>query len=177
MDPGGHPLEGEQISIHYRRRWYYVLWSCLLLASLIALVLWETPSPVGTVNVQMNIAIKDLPEGCQFSVWAGPRRSWHGNNLVESQAGRIIPPDGKVVESLVLPVAYRRWGGGYIPRRTSDFIVLVFMPPSGEPHYLALPLDTDLRTGFLRLGRKMTVSLGFHWRRLGTDRFMPPLFP
>ena len=170
-------MEGEHTSIHYRRRWYYTLWGCLLLASLTALVLWETPSKVGTFNVQMRILLKDAPEGCRFSVWVGPRRAWSGVIPREGQDSQIIPRDGKIGKTLVAPVACRRWGGGYIPRKTSDFIVMVFTPSSGESHYLALPLESDLRAGLLQPGRRLAVDLGFHWRRLGTDRLAPPLFP
>jgi hypothetical protein len=158
-------------SIHYRRRGFYVLWGVLLLASLIALGLWETPQRSSTAKLTLRLKVNDLPAQTQVKVWAGPRGRWPGAAWTGlGAAAAIQPTDDKVaLEVLPLPVAYRRWGKDTIPRRTADLVVLRFEAPGQAPRYLVLPLGEDWRSGLLRPGRKMSVSMECRWGGLGTD--------
>lgn len=172
-------MERDAKSIHFRRRWFYVLWLCLLLASLAALVLWETPSRSGKVNLQIQVLVKQAPQGCRVQVWVGPGRKWQGklSDGREVRVNQAFPEVGKVVASLELPVAYRRWTRQYIPGQTADLVVLVFTPPTGSPRYLGFHLDTDLNTGLLRPGRGMKLSLECAWEGLWNDPLTLPDTP
>ncbi len=154
-------------SIHYRRRWFYVLWCGLLLASLAALVAWETPRRSGTSKLNLRVRVKELPPQTLVKVWAGPRGRWPKAAWTPLE---LHPTDENViVNALPLSVAYRRWVKDTIPRRTADLVVLSFQAPGQAPRYLALPLVQDWRSGILRPGRKMSVSMECGWKGLLTD--------
>lgn len=148
-----------------------MLWSLLLLISIAALVLWETPQYLGTSKLTLRLEVKDLPGQTRVKVWAGPRGQWPGVGWTgQVAAAEIKPTDEKVVlVALPLPVAYRRWGKAIIPRRTADLVVLRFEDPHQAPRYLALPLGQDWRNGFLAPHRVMTLSMKFGWNGLPTD--------
>ena len=148
-----------------------MLWSSLLLISIAALVLWETPQYSGTSKLTLRLEVKGLPLETRVKVWAGPRGQWPGVGWTgQDVATEIKPVNEKVVlEALSLPVAYRRWGKAIIPRRTADLVVLRFEDPYQASRYLAVPLGQDWRSGFLAPHRVMTLNMKFRWNALSTD--------
>jgi hypothetical protein len=163
-------------SIHFRRRWYYGLWCALLLASLVALGLWETPVRSGTADLTVKVLVRNVPPGCTASLWVGPKQQWPAAdriasmNLIESP----LTPEGAAMGSLKLRVGYRRWFGGVIPRKTDDFLVVKFQPKVGAPRYFALSFEMDWAKGLLRPGRRMGISTTGDWDGLWQD---PALIP
>lgn len=157
--------------IHYRRRWFYVLWGALLLVSLGALALWETPGQIGTAKLALQLTVKDLPAGVDVKVWAGPRRRWPGAAWTGQGAAAQVRPVGAgvVLKAFPLSVAYRRWVKDIIPRRTADLVVLRFEAPGQTPRYMVLPLRQDWQIGLLRPGREMSVGIQCPWDGLWTD--------
>jgi hypothetical protein len=164
-------MTGNQASIHFRRRWFYVLWCGLLALSLGAWTLWETPGLTGSAHVNLRLRIQNVPVGCQAQAWAGPRgnwppASWQSPAVSVNQGGL---GDQVTIPGLPFPVAFRRWVRDYIPRRTADLLVVRIQPPEGEPRYFALFLGADWRTGLLTPGRVMTLTANCSWRNLTTD--------
>jgi hypothetical protein len=70
---------------------------------------------------------------------------------------------------LILPVSYRRWVQGYIPRRTSDLLVVCLMVPDQPTRYLAYSMGGDLRSGWAGPGRIFKLNLECAWEKLATD--------
>ncbi len=158
-------------SIHYRRRWFYVLWGVLLLASLGALALWETPKLTGTAQFTLQLQVQNLPARTQVKVWAGPRGGWPGSAWRDQGVAAEVRIVAESVTLVALPllVAYRRWVKDTIPRRTADLVVLRFEAPGQPPRYFAQPLVGDWLSGILRPGRRMTLRTERRWQDLGTD--------
>jgi hypothetical protein len=161
----------EAPSIHYRRRWYYVMWCALLLASLGALGLWEIPIRTGSADLTIRILVANVPPGCTSQVWAGPKKRWPAadQTLPMNQLGRPLTPEGQASGSLKLQVGYRRWIGGILPRRTDDLLVVKFQPRSGAPRYFGIPLEMDWHTGLLRPGQRMVITTTTEWDGLWPD--------
>jgi len=156
-------------SIHYRRRWYYVLWSSLLAASICLWILWLVPAKSGEATLRMHVRIGNLPAGSRIGVWVGPRSSWTGK--LEAATLAPIPPDGALTLSRTLPVAYRRWFGDYIPGKTADLVILGIQPLEGPVRYISLRLHKDWAAGALRPGRKMLATIDGSWNGLSV---IPP---
>jgi hypothetical protein len=167
-------------SSHYRRRWFYALWVCLLLLSLTTLLLWERPERTDQAAIQVKVKLAGAPAGTRLQGWAGPRASWPGPGW--SGAGAFgeagLEPDGATTLPLVrLQIAHRRWNQGYIPRGTWDLVVIKVIPPSGPPRFLALPCSGDIRSGLLRPRLKTTYSIGSSWQNLKLDVDLPNRLP
>ena len=163
-------------SIHYKRRWFYVLWCTLLLASLAALGLWETPARSGSADLAFKIQVANVPPGCAVQFWAGPKKAWPGadHRAPMNQPGLPLTAAGEAIGHLNLRVAYRRWIGGVIARRTDDLLVLKFQPRSGTPRYFTIPLDMDWHSQILRPGRRMAFSTSIDWGNLWLDPLAVP---
>lgn len=163
-------------SIHYRRRWFYVLWCGLLVASLIALWLWHRPVNVGTADLTVKIRVSNVPPGCTARLWAGPKENWPSADLIPplTQPGTPLTADGIAAASLKLHVGYRRWVGGVIPSRTDELLVMKFQSQAGSPRYFAIPLDMDWRSRLLRPGQRMGITAGVDWNRLRPDPGLTP---
>ncbi|BDU70774.1 hypothetical protein GETHOR_28750 [Geothrix oryzae] len=158
-------------SIHYRRRWYYALWSALLLASLAFLWRWETPASQGSAELTVKIQVLNAPPECTVLFWTGPKKAWPGANQEPSlnQPGRPLTAAAEAIGSLKARVAYRRWVGDLIPRRTDDLLILKFQPKSEAPRFFAVPLDGDWQSRLLRPGRRMGISASVDWSGLWLD--------
>lgn len=156
-------------SIHYRRRWYYVLWSSLLVASFWLWILWLVPAKSGEAAIRLNLRIADIPAGSRIGVWAGPRASWDGSGKGDLAATAQVPSDGALTLTRLLPVAYRRWIGDYIPGKTSDLLILMIQPPEGAVRYITLRLHQDWRDGTLQPGRRLLVTLEGKWKGLSSN--------
>lgn len=154
---------GMASSTHYRRRWYYALWLCLLGCSITALVLWETPARSGTAELRLVVELKGAPTPCLATTWSGPRRDAKKiHTSTDSQ-----PLMGPIDRTFKLPVAYRRWMKLLIPRKTADLIVIKCVSQGGAPKYLSIPLEYDWEAGILKPGRKTTFKLSADWKNLG----------
>ncbi len=170
---------GEARSIHWRRRNWYAAWVVLLLAVLGFWAWWETPAVSGTGHVVFTVRVVDLPPGTKASVWAGPAARWNTNAggfqgpwAIEDSARSLpLPP-------IEIKAGLRRWHQGYIPRLTSDEIVLRLDPPQGPPRYAAYDLRADLNAGLAGPHRRLLVSGPLRWGALSTDASRPaPLLP
>jgi hypothetical protein len=84
-------------------------------------------------------------------------------------ADQPISADGRVEVTLELPVAYRRWTGIYMTSKTSDLVVVAFVPPAGTSRYASFPLSVDWNTGLLRPGRRMKIAMDTPWEALCSD--------
>ena len=169
----------ERRSIHYRRRWFYVLWVVLLLLSAGALALWERPLTVVQAPLVVKIHVNQAPPGTQVQVWAGPWARWPGP--LWSGAGAASTPlltEGlTTLPMLMIPIARRRWVNGTIPRGTSELVMLKFTAPSEPSRYFALPLSKDIRTGLLRPKGKLLTSISISWSNLQTLGNAPDRIP
>ncbi len=158
--------------IHHRRRWYYVLWSVLLLLSAGALVLWETPARTELASLQVLPNIMGAPGGSRLQVWAGPQKRWPGSawSGQGAFADVALPGSGAAAVPLMrVPIARRRWIQDYLPRGTWDLVMLRVVPPSGPARFFALPLAGDIRSGLLRSKRRLTASIDVSWENLKVD--------
>lgn len=160
-----------KFSIHYQRRWFYILWASLLMASAAFLLLWETPARRGTSKITLGLVVKGLPPQTRVEVWTGPKDHWPGLDWKGQDPGAKIriKDEWVVLEPFVLPVAYRRWVKGTIPRHTADLLVLRFDAPGQSPRYMALPLKKDWESGLLSPGRILRVNTEFAWEKLWLD--------
>jgi len=169
----------EPRGIHYRRRWFYVLWGVLLLLSAGALALWERPLAIIKAPLEVKIRVNQAPPGTQVQVWAGPWARWPGPGW--SGAGAVptalLTDAPTTLPMLEIPIARRRWGNGTIPRGTWELLMLKFTAPSEPPRYFALPLSKDIRTGLLRPKGKLMTSIIVSWSNLQTLGTAPDRIP
>ena len=169
-----------QPSIHYRRRWFYVLWCVLLALSGLALLLWETPSARELASFEVLLSLPDAPAGTRVQAWAGPWAQWPGEawSGADAFADLALGAGGLARLPVVrLHIARRRFHLGYVPRGTWDLVMLKFSPPSEPPRYLALPCSQDIRTGVLRPKFRLTGSIDISWRNLRLDGLPPNRIP
>lgn len=175
MIGGRKPPEGDSVgvrpSIHYRRRWFYVLWCVLLLASIAGLALWEVPARIGNARIILWLQVKGVPARSKVMVWVGPHRRWPGSVWQGQGAVAETWAEDETVslKAFRLPVAYRRWVKDCIPRRTADLVVIRFEAPGQPPRYRALSLGDDWQSGLLAPGRMMHIEIKCEWNGLGTD--------
>jgi len=167
-------------SIHFRRRWYYVLWTALLLLSAGALALWERPAAVDTAAFILKLKVAGAPAGTQVQVWAGPHARWPGQAWQGegAYAQEALPGDGALTLPLVrVAIARRRWVRDYIPRGTWDLVMVRFVAPGAPPRFLAVPLSQDIRLGALRPRWKLATTLTLPWEKLEVDGRGPLRLP
>jgi len=166
-------------SIHWRQRWWYALWVTLLLGSLGFWAWWETPAVSGSGHVVMSLRVPDLPPGTKVEVWAGPAKAWRpgvqgvlGPWAVQDPAKPLpIPP-------VEIRAGLRHWHQGYIPRFTSDLIIVRLEPPQGAPRFAGYDLSKDLQADLAGPHRRMFISAPLRWAALSEDAAKPsPLLP
>ena len=169
----------EPRSIHWRQRWWYALWTALLLGALGFWAWWETPAVSGLGHVVLALRVADLPQGSRVEVWSGPSKAWKpGQSSFQgpwavTDAAKPLP-----LPPVEIKAGLRRWHQGYIPRLTSDLIVLRLDPPQGAPRYGFYDLSKDLGTGLAGPHRRMIVSGPLRWGNLSEDASHPsPLLP
>lgn len=158
-------------SEHFRRRWFYVLWCSLLGLSLIALAMWETPKQSGTARVMLSLRPLDFPKNCRAQAWVGPHGRWPGAAWTGEGAWAEMPVGEGVLNfpPVDLSVGYRRWVKNFIPRKTSDLLVVKFQAPGVPPRYFVLPMGNDWHQGLLRIGRRMGLQADISWDGLWQD--------
>jgi hypothetical protein len=167
-------------TIHFRRRWYYVLWTALLLLSAGALALWERPVATDSAAFVLKLRVAGAPAGTRVQVWAGPQarwpgQAWQGEGAFAQEA---LPGDGALaLPVLRVPIARRRWVRDYIPRGTSDLIMVRFLAPGAPPRFLAVPLSQDIRLGALRPKWKLATTVALPWEKLDLDGRAPNRLP
>lgn len=169
-------------SIHWRQRWWYALWVALVALLLGALGFWgwwETPAVSGAGHAVLTIRMVDLPQGSKVEAWTGPAQTWkpdasgfQGPWSVEDVAKPLpVPP-------LEIRAGLRRWHQGYIPRLTSDRILLRIDPPQGPPRYAFYDLRSDINAGLAGPHRRLFLPSTLRWGALSTDASRPsPLLP
>ncbi|BDU78422.1 hypothetical protein [Mesoterricola sediminis] len=162
-------------SIHHRRRWFYVLWTCLLLLSLGALVLWNLPTRTDQASLQMGVVIPDAPSGARVQVWAGPRArcphpAWDGRGSLGEAA--LGPAGDARLPLLRVPIARRRWVKDFIPGRTWEIVLLRVVVPGQPDKFIIYPLTLDIRAGLLGPGRKLLITSQSKWAKLRVE--VPP---
>lgn len=164
-------------SIHYRRRWYYVLWCVLLLASLGAYGLWQWPLRVERPLLGILMKANDLPAGTEVQIWIGPRSDWPGPAWDGKDARADLRPDaaGRMeMPPTVVPVAVRRWvTKATIPARTHDLVVFRFLAPGQAVRFAFVSLRNDWRHGLLRDGKRLFFPYQPDWKELTLDGALP----
>lgn len=176
-EPGSGAVAGP--SIHWRQRWWYAFWVALLLGALGFWRWWETPAYSGVGHVVLTVRMADLPAGSRVSAWAGPSGTWRQDAAgfmgpwAVQDAARPLP-----VPPIEIKTALRRWHQGYIPRLTSDRVVLRIEPPQGPPRYAGYNLRADLNAGTAGPHRRLFLSTFLRWGALSLDASRPtPLLP
>lgn len=164
-------------SIHYRRRWFYVLWVALLLLSCGVWYLWERPLRLEQASLQVQLRVRNAPAGTRVQVWAGPVSRWEGRDWSgEGLAQAALQADGSAGLPLFhIQIARRRWVKDYIPRGTWDLMMVKCTAPGAPPRYFALPLSEDIRKGVLRPRWRLTTTVSVPWDGLPTDPKAPPM--
>jgi len=165
-------------SIHYRRRWFYVLWGGLLAASLGALARWETPKSRTEASLKVILRCpQDAPEGTRVQAWAGPAAqrpaaSWQGEGAFAD-----LPLDAShqvALPTVRMHVASRRWvRNAFVPRGTWNLLVLKVSRPGLPPRFLVASLDDDLAHGALVAGHLLIYSLTTRIGSLALDPKAP----
>lgn len=166
-------------SIHWRRRGWYVLWACLLLGALGFWAWWETPAVSGVGHVVLTLRAADLPPGSKVEVWTGPAKSWSPGRST-FQGPWMVTDSAKPlpVPSIELKAGLRRWHQGYIPRLTSDLLILRLDLPGAPPRYAAYDLSQDLNFGLAGPHRRLFISSPIAWKKFSEDASHPsPLLP
>jgi hypothetical protein len=164
-------------SIHYRRRWFYVLWVSLLLLSAGAWGLWEKPRRVEFASLSVTLRVRNAPPGTRVQVWAGPVAqwpgpAWSGQGLAQAE----LRADGYVALPLLrIQIGRRRWVKGYVPRYTWDLMMLRLTAPGEPARYFAYPLSEDIRMGVLRSGWRLSYDAAVAWGNLHTDGLAPKM--
>lgn len=155
-------------SVHYRRRWYYLLWVALLGISVAALIAWETPTKAGFATLRLELELQDFPPTGTAQAWVGPRSKWRGVYSDGTGTWSEMPLSNKnlTFPMTPIPVAFRRWIGGYIPRRTADLLVVKFQSPGCPPRYFAMSLASDWHHGLLRIDRPFGLKVPLVWNGL-----------
>jgi len=82
-------------SIHHQRRWYYVLWSVLLLSGLALYGRWQTPLRVERPLLGIAFEEQGLPTETAVEVWTGPTVQWHPKLAASPGGFRPLPRNGK----------------------------------------------------------------------------------
>ncbi|MDR3671515.1 MAG: hypothetical protein P4L36_11760 [Holophaga sp.] len=164
-------------SIHYRRRWFYVLWVALLLLSGGAWILWERPVRMEQASLQLVFRVRNAPPGTSVQVWAGPRSRWEGPGWSgEGLAQAQLQDDGYArLPLLRIQIARRRWVKDYIPRGTWDLLMFKCSAPGAPPRFFALPLSEDIRKGVLRPKWRLTTTINVSWDGLINGGRTPPM--
>jgi hypothetical protein len=169
-EPSRQPGDAGKESSRPRGRWTYGLWAALLL-SIAALVLWEWPLRVDQASLVVQVRSSGAPPGTRVQIWNGPRARWEGLGWSGAGAPEAeLRPEGYVsLPLLKVRIARRRWMHDYIPRGTSDLVMLKFTAPDGPPRYYTLPIAEDIRKGVLRPRWRLTISISMGWAGLATD--------
>jgi hypothetical protein len=161
-------------SIHWRQRWWYALWVALLLGALGFWAWWETPAASGVGHVVLVIRVVDLPPGSKAEVWAGPAKAWKADPSAFQGPWPVTDPAKALpLPPVAIQAGLRRWRQGYIPRLTSDLIVLRLDPPQGPPRYAAYGLAKDLNAGLAGPHRRLILSAPVRWGNLSEDASHP----
>lgn len=173
------PEPGAAPSIHWRQRWWYAFWVALLLGLSGFWAWWETPAVSGTGHVVVRVWVAGLPAGSRVEAWTGPAKAWKQGvsgfqgPWMAGDASKPLP-----LPPLEIQAGLRRWHQGYIPRLTSDRLVVRIDPPEGPPRYAAYDLRADLDAGLAGPHRRLYLSAPLKWNALSTDASRPsPLLP
>jgi hypothetical protein len=158
-------------SIHFRRRWYYVLWVLLLVAAAGFVAWWETPAREGFARFRIAIMSPDLPAGTKGALWTGPTKSWKGD-WNPGSTWTLCEGTRLVASQQSLRISQRRLGQGLLMRRTHDLAVLVLEAPSGERRYFVYDLREDL-VSLLAIGRNFGLEIPVTWEQLPREVVFP----
>lgn len=158
-------------SIHYRRRWYYVLWAGLLIGAAAFMAWWETPAREGPARFSLVLNAPDFPAGARGALWIGNAKAWNprwnpGDAWVPAKAENLA------MGPLQVRIAHRRLGQGLLLRRTQDLAIAVLESPSGERRYFVYDLREDLAT-LLVIGRYIKVETSCSWQRMPVEARLP----
>lgn len=159
-------------SIHYRRRWYYVLWAVLLIGAAALMVWWETPAREGPGRFRLVLRAPDFPAGTRAALWIGATKAW-APGWNPGDAWVPLKGESLGMGPVSVRIAHRRMGQGLLLRRTQDLAVAVLESSSGERRYFVYDLREDLAT-LLVIGRYITVETSCSWQSLLREPALPP---
>ena len=160
----------EASNIHHRRRWYYVLWTGLLLGVL-GLWFWaEQPTAVGVAKLEVVLTLRGAPAHGRAALWIGRQD--------EIQKGLATPmdwvpvQDSKVALSRPVHMARRHLGHAYMLSRTDDYCVVI-VEASGQRRYYFYDLREDIGQNLLRMGRRLQLGITANWASLPSSPEVP----
>lgn len=172
------PEASTERSIHWRQRWWYALWVALLLGALGLWAWWETPAVRGTGHVVLTLKVEGLPPGSRISAWVGSSGTAPGTGGFLGPWPVQDPLRPLPIPPLEIRAGLRRWHQGFIPRLTTDRILLRLDPPQGPPRFLVYDLRADLAAGTAGPHRRLFISAPVRWAPLSEDASSPsPLLP
>jgi len=174
------PDPGALRSIHWRRRWYYVLWGSLLLSCLLAWGLWERPAFEGTWTARIHLTVHGLPGPGRVQVWCGSSlmraAAFQGSGGL--QADLELATDRRLeVPPIRMALALRRWWPIHIPAKTWDLMVIRITSAQGQSKYVTLPFHEDLVRRVVRPRAVMSLEMDFKWATLPLDAAGPSELP
>ena len=74
------------------------------------------------------------------------------------------------VATQTLPVGYRRWvTNDFVPRKTSDLLVVCVEVPNQSTRFLGYSLDSDWRSGMLGPNRSIDLRFECVWDNFSTE--------
>ncbi|HET8714863.1 MAG TPA: hypothetical protein VFM16_03490, partial [Holophagaceae bacterium] len=150
----------------------------LLLGSLAFWAWWETPAVRGTGHVVLTLRVAGLPQGSRVSAWAGRRADAPAEAGFLGPWAVADPLKPLPIPPLEIRAGLRRWHQGYIPRLTSDVVLVQIQPPQGPARYLVYDLRMDLDAGTAGPHRRLFISAPVRWDALSADARHPsPLLP
>lgn len=159
----------------YRRR--QLAWALVLLAILGFWAWWETPAGHVQGHLAVRLQVRDLPAGTEVDIWQGPHRTWSGTSAAYGNTLKVDQPDKSFpLPLLTVDMALRRLHQGYLPRLTSDWVVLRFRSPLEPPRFALYDLRKDLNTGYMGAKRRVAVITPLVWSRLSQDPEAPTPF-
>ena len=156
-------------TIHHQRRWFYLLWSGLLAAAIVALAMWVIPGHRGEGKLGIRVRVKGAPEGMVTQAWSGPASAWKPSNPSFGAEAKPGKEDWYDLPTLTIPIVRRRWWKLLHPL-TADQVVLRFMAPGGDKKFVFIDLKGDLYHDFLRENRTLGYSFQLDWATItGAD--------
>lgn len=155
--------ESVHSNIHYRRRWFYVIWTGILL-SVAAFWIWtEQPARVGAAKLEVVLTLRGMPSQGKAFLWVGHMDAFRNDQTIPGDWKPLR--DAKVSLTSPVNMAVRRMGDAYMLRRTDDFSVVI-VESSGQRRYLYYDLREDINMKLLRMGRTLRLDIETDWDSL-----------
>jgi hypothetical protein len=157
-------------NIHHQRRWFYLLWTGILLIAAACWLWSEWPTKAGTANLEFVLTLRGIPHQGRAALWVGRLDAFEKNQYLPQT---WVPIQGAKV-SVARPVhlAQRRTGKAFMLRRTDDFSVVI-VEAAGQRRYLYYDLREDISQNLLRVDRTLRLGIQTDWDSLHSAVHIP----